>query len=100
MQNSPATAIAMPPARAIKTEVFTALRIVFSSPLPTACAITILAPSAIPIKKLSMSPMTGLFAPTAATATVLSDPVKFPTMARSEALKSCPKIPVAATGSA
>jgi len=34
------------------------------------------------------------------TQTVLASPVKLPTIARSDALKSCSKIPVAATGNA
>ena len=44
--------------------------------------------------------MIGLFAPTAATAIVLADPAKLPTIAMSDALNNCSKIPVAATGSA
>ncbi len=47
-----------------------------------------------------MRPMIGPFAPTAATATVRASPVKLPTMATSEAWKSCSKIAVAATGRA
>ena len=42
----------------------------------------------------------GLLAPTAATATVRISPVKLPTMATSEALNSCSRMPVAATGNA
>lgn len=42
----------------------------------------------------------GLLAPTAATAAVRSAPVKLPTTATSEALNSCSKIAVAATGRA
>ena len=44
--------------------------------------------------------MTALFALTAATATVMSDPARLPTTAMSDALKSCSKIAVAATGAA
>ena len=55
---------------------------------------------AMPMKRLTMRPMIGPFAPTAATATVRASPVKLPTMATSEAWKSCSKIAVAATGRA
>lgn len=65
-----------------------------------AFAMITFAPSATPMKRFSISPMTGLFAPTAATAIVLLSPVKLPTTARSEALKSCSSMAVAATGSA
>ena len=41
-----------------------------------------------------------LLAPTAATAAVLASPVKLPTTAMSEALKSCSRMAVAATGRA
>ena len=85
---------------AIIMEVCTALWIVRLLFFPTAFAITTLTPSAIPIKKLRSKPTIGLFAPTAATARVLAFPVKFPTTATSEALKSCSRMPVAATGRA
>lgn len=61
---------------------------------------TTLTPSAIPIKRFKIKPMIGLFAPTAATHAVRFAPVKFPTMAISDALNNCSRIPVAATGSA
>ena len=61
---------------------------------------TTFAPSAMPINRLTIRLMIGLFAPTAATAAVFSAPVKLPTTATSEALKSCSRIAVAATGSA
>ena len=65
-----------------------------------AFAITTFAPRAIPTNRLTISPITALFALTAATATVLSVDAKLPTTAISEALKSCSKTAVAATGSA
>lgn len=65
-----------------------------------AFAITTFAPSEMPIRKFTISPITGPFAPTAATAAVLLSPAKLPTTARSDALKSCSSIAVAATGSA
>lgn len=72
----------------------------FSSFLPIAFAITTLVPRDIPMNRLRITPITGLFAPTAAIATVRSVLAKLPTIAISEALKSCSRIPVAATGSA
>lgn len=57
-------------------------------------------PKATPIKRLTIKPIMGLLAPTAATAAVFSAPVKLPTTAISEALNSCSKMAVAATGSA
>lgn len=65
-----------------------------------AFAITTFAPSEMPIRKFTMSPITGPFAPTAATAAVLLSPAKLPTTARSDALNNCSSIAVAATGSA
>ena len=44
--------------------------------------------------------MMGLVAPMAATAIVLTSPAKLPTIAMSDALKSCSSTPVAATGRA
>ena len=52
------------------------------------------------MKRFSIIPIIGLFAPTAAIATVLSELAKFPTMATSDALNNCSKMPVAATGKA
>lgn len=63
-------------------------------------AMTTLAPSAMPIKKLTTRLMTKLLAPTAATAIVLASPLKLPTTAISDALNSCSRMAVAATGSA
>ena len=50
------------------------------------------------MKKFKISPMTGLLAPTAATAVVAFAALNFPTTAMSEALKSCSRMQVAATG--
>ena len=52
------------------------------------------------MKRFTRSPMRELLAPTAATAAVLASPVKLPTTAMSEALKSCSRMAVAATGRA
>ena len=65
-----------------------------------AWAMTTLVPKAMPMKRFTIRPMMGLLAPTAATAAVRSAPVKLPTTATSEALKSCSSIAVAATGRA
>ena len=80
--------------------MWTAFFTVFLSPCPMACAMTTFAPSAIPTKRFTSRLMIGLFAPTAATAAVRCAPVKLPTIAMSEALKSCSRIAVAATGRA
>jgi len=100
MDNSPIIVTNIPPITDIIIEVCTAFRIVSSFCCPIAFAITTFAPNAIPIKKLSIRPIIGAFAPTAATATTLAPRAKLPTMAISEALKICSKIPVAATGRA
>ena len=57
-------------------------------------------PRAMPMNRLTMRLIMGLLAPTAATAAVRAAPVKFPTTATSEALKSCSSMAVAATGRA
>ena len=95
MNSSPKMVTIIPPITDIITDVCTALCIESSSFLPIALAITTFAPRAIPMKKFKRSPTIGLFAPTAATETVLAFPVKLPTIAISEALKSCSNIPVA-----
>lgn len=66
--------------------------------LPIAFAITTVASSETPTNKLTSRPITGLFAPTAATAIVRPSPVKLPTTAISDALNNCTNIAVAATG--
>jgi hypothetical protein len=96
----PIIATNTPPITDTTIEVCTAFCTVCLSSRPIAFAITTFAPSAMPINKLSISPMIGLFAPTAATAAVLSVCAKLPTIAISDALKSCSSIPVAAIGSA
>ena len=98
--SSPITVTTMPLSTATIKAVCTAFLTDRMSFLPIALAITTLAPSAIPINKFRISPISGLFAPTAATATVLSPLEKLPTMAISDALNSCSRIAVAATGSA
>lgn len=100
ISSSPSTVTRSPLITAAITDVYTALWIVPSSFLPIALAITTFAPSAIPIKRFRSRPTIGLLAPTAATATVLASPVKLPTIAISDALKSYSRIPVATTGSA
>ena len=96
----PSSPTIMPPMTATTTEVCTALCTASRSPRPIACAMTTLQPMPMPMKRFMISPMTELFAPTAATAMVFSAPVKLPTTAMSAALKSCPSIAVAATGRA
>ena len=98
--NSPSSPIKIPPVKEMKTDVCTALFTVSLSPCPTAWAITTLLPRAIPIKRFTIRPITELLAPTAATAAVRCEPVKFPTIATSDALKSCSNIAVAAIGNA
>ena len=98
--NCPSNATAAPPHTANTMAVCTARLTALSSRQPMAFAMTTFAPSAMPMKRLTMRPMIGPFAPTAATATVRASPVKLPTMATSEAWKSCSKIAVAATGRA
>jgi len=61
---------------------------------------TTLVPRERPMKRFRITPITGLLAPTAAMATVRSVLEKFPTIAISDALNSCSRIPVAATGRA
>lgn len=56
------------------------------------------APRAMPTNRLMTRPITGLLAPTAATAMVRNSPVKLPTTARSEALNSCSRMAVARHG--
>ena len=98
--SSPIIATNTPPITDTTIEVCTAFCTVCLSSRPMAFAITTFAPSAMPINKFSIRPIIGLFAPTAATATVLSVCAKFPTIAISDALKSCSSIPVAAIGRA
>ena len=74
-----------PPSAEKTIAVCTARSTALSSPQPMAVAMTTFAPSAIPMKRLTMRPMMGPFAPTAATATVHASPEKLPTMATSEA---------------
>ena len=99
-KNSAITATIVPPTSANIIEVCTARWTDSLLFLPMAFAITTFAPSEMPIRKFTISPITGPFAPTAATAAVLLSPAKLPTTARSDALKSCSSIAVAATGSA
>ena len=100
MNSSPISITRSPPTTDTMIDVCTALCMHFSSFLPMAFAITTFAPSAIPMNRLSSRPTMGLLAPTAATETVFASPVKFPTIAMSDALNNCSSIPVAATGSA
>ena len=97
---SPRNATKIPPNIATRTDVCSVFLTVSRSFLPMAFAITTFVSSAIPINRFTIRLIMGLFAPTAATDTVFASPVKFPTTATSEALKSCSKIAVAATGSA
>ena len=90
----------MPPMTDMRTAVCTVRRTVSPSRWPTALAMTTLAPRAMPTNRLMTRPITGLLAPTAATAMVRNSPVKLPTTARSEALNSCSSTAVAATGRA
>ena len=98
--NSPSKVTMMPPSTAITIEVCTALCTLSMSLRPIALAITTFAPSAMPINRFKIKPIMGLFAPTAATATVLSPAEKLPTTAMSEALNNCSRMAVAATGRA
>ena len=98
--SSPMIATIMPPIKAVTMDVCTALRTASRLPRPMALAMTTFAPSAMPMNRLRMSPVTGALEPTAATAAVPSDWEKLPTIMMPDALKSCSKIPVAATGSA
>lgn len=98
--NWPKIATITPPMSAVTMEVCTARCTVSRSPRPMALAMTTFAPSAMPMNRFKSRPMTGLFAPTAATAAVRISPVKLPTTAMSAALNSCPRMPVAATGRA
>ena len=97
---NPTSIITKPLMSAISIAVCTEAWTFSLSRWPMYVAMTTFAPSAMPMKRLTMRPMIGPFAPTAATATVRASPVKLPTMATSEAWKSCSKIAVAATGRA
>ena len=98
--NSPMMATITPPIRAVTMDVCTALRTASRLPRPMALAMTTFAPRAMPMNRLRMSPVTGALEPTAATAAVPSDWEKLPTIMMPDALKSCSRMPVAATGSA
>ena len=80
------------------TDVWTALDTLFESPLPTAFAITIFPPRAIPVKRFTARLVIGALAPTAAIELIPMSPVNLPTIAVSAALKSCWSMPVRARG--
>ena len=65
-----------------------------------AFAMTTLLPSEMPRNRFTIKLTIGEFAPTATTAAVRFCAAKLPTTAISEALNSCPRIAVAAIGSA
>ena len=71
-----------------------------SSLLPMAFAMTSLLPSEMPMNRFTIKLTIGEFAPTAATAAVRFCAAKLPTTAIAKALNSCPRIAVAAIGSA
>ena len=87
----------IPPTKAMRMDVCTALRIPSRLACPVLRAMTTLAPMAMPPNMVTMSPMRELLLPTAAMA---SFPTNRPITAISAALNSCCRIPVAATGSA
>ena len=90
----------MPPRNATTIEVWTAFFTAAQSSRPMALAMTTFAPKAIPTNRLTIRAIIELFAPTAATAPVFPAPVKLPTTAISDALNSCSRMAVAATGNA
>lgn len=89
-----------PPATAAMMDVCTALRTASPLPRPMALAMTTLAPSANPMNRLRMRPVTGALEPTAATSAVPLPWEKLPTIMMPDALNSCSRMPVAATGNA
>ena len=92
-------AAAMTPRATTAIEVCTALWTTSRLPAPMAFAMTTLAPSEMPTKRLMTRLMMGVLAPTAA---MPSEPfsVKWPIMMVSMRLLSCSMMLVAATGSA
>ena len=84
----------------MRTEVWTARVTVSWSCLPMALAMTTLVPSEMPMNRLRIRLMIGVFAPTAAMPRVPSGPGTWPMTTVAMRLESCSRMLVAATGNA
>ena len=97
---SPKAAMRMPPRTESRMAVWTVFSTISRSSRPRALAMTTLAPRPMPTKKFTTRDTMAELELTAATQAFRASPVKLPTTARSEALKSCPRMAVAAMGRA